>query len=111
MRNYATNDYRADLANAAAPIALFAGADDELMDPSRYADAIKGFESKVTPRTIAGVNHMAIVSGEAALAAIVADAVAIEAGNPRRTPGWSRRPRRGGRGDRRDGRKIGGARR
>jgi alpha-beta hydrolase superfamily lysophospholipase len=76
MRNYATNDYRADLASASAPIALFAGADDELMDSSKYADAVRGFESRVTLRIIPGVNHMAIVSNSEALAAIVADAVA-----------------------------------
>ncbi len=75
MRNYATNDYRADLGNASAPIVLFAGADDELMDSGKYADAVRGFESKAALRIIPGVNHMAIVSDRAALAAIVADAV------------------------------------
>jgi len=76
MRNYATNDYRGDLANASAPIAIFDGADDELMESGKYADAIKGFESKATLRIIPGVNHMAIVSGKVAVAAIVADALA-----------------------------------
>ena len=76
MRNYATNDYRGDFANASTPVVLFAGADDELMDSSRYAEAIKGFESKIALHTIPGVNHMAMVSGEAALSAIVADAAA-----------------------------------
>jgi alpha-beta hydrolase superfamily lysophospholipase len=76
MRNYATNDYRGDLANASKPMALFDGADDELMDSEKYADAIKGFESKVTLRIISGANHMAIVSSEAALTAIIADALA-----------------------------------
>ena len=76
MRNYGTNEYRGDLANAAKPIALFDGADDELMDSGKYADAIKGFESKVTLRIIPGANHMAVVSSQAALTAIVADALA-----------------------------------
>src|SRR5208282_514326 len=43
MQNYGTNDYRGDLANAATPIALFEGEDDELMIAAKYADAIKGF--------------------------------------------------------------------
>jgi alpha-beta hydrolase superfamily lysophospholipase len=76
MRGYATNDYRGDFAKASTPIAIFAGGDDELMDSDRYAEAIKGFESKATLHTIPGTNHMAIVSGQTALAAIAADVAA-----------------------------------
>jgi pimeloyl-ACP methyl ester carboxylesterase len=76
MRGYATNDYRGDFANASTPIAIFAGGDDELMYSDKYAEAIQGFESKVTLHTIPGTNHMAIVSGQTALAAIAADVAA-----------------------------------
>ncbi len=72
MRNYATNDYRKDLANTSIPIAIFAGGDDELMESSRYAEAIRGFEGKIPIRLIPGVNHMAIVSAPAAVEAIAA---------------------------------------
>jgi alpha-beta hydrolase superfamily lysophospholipase len=73
MRNFgATPDYREDLVAASKPIAVFAGAADELMFPDRYSEAV-GPRFKV--RLIDGVNHMGIVSDPAALSAIADDVV------------------------------------
>jgi alpha-beta hydrolase superfamily lysophospholipase len=72
MRNFGTTqNYRADLAAATRPVALFAGAADELMFPDKYQDAVG---PNVPVRLLEGVNHMDIVSDPAA-AAIVAEGV------------------------------------
>jgi len=70
MRNFATGDFRADIAAAKAPLALFAGGDDELMLSDRYQDAVG---ATVPVRVIPGVNHIAVVSAPDAVAAIAAD--------------------------------------
>ena len=71
MRNFAASqDYRADLAAAGKPVALFAGAADELMFPDKYADTVG---PHVPVRLIDGVNHMGIVSDPAAVSAIADD--------------------------------------
>jgi pimeloyl-ACP methyl ester carboxylesterase len=73
MLNFAaTRDYRGDLAAATRPVALFAGAADELMVPDKYADAVG---PRATVRLIDGVNHMGIVSDPAAVS-VIADEVA-----------------------------------
>ena len=73
MRNFGTTlDYRADLAAAGRPVALFAGAADELMLPGKYSDAVG---ARVPVRLIDGVNHMGIVSDPAAVS-VIADDVA-----------------------------------
>lgn len=73
MRNFGTSrDYREDLAAAARPVALFAGAADELMFPDKYQDAAG---RHVPVRLIDGVNHMEIVSAPAAVS-VIADDVA-----------------------------------
>ena len=71
MRNFGSSrDYREDLAAAGKPVALFAGAADELMFPGKFQDAV-GLHVPV--RLIDGVNHMGIVSDPAAVAAIAED--------------------------------------
>jgi len=73
MRDFAASaDYRADLAAATRPVAIFAGADDELMVSDRYDEAVGG---RATVRIIDGVNHMGIVHDPAAVS-IIADDVA-----------------------------------
>jgi alpha-beta hydrolase superfamily lysophospholipase len=73
MRNFAaSSDYRADLAAATRPVAIFSGADDELMWSDRYNEAAGG---RAAVRIIDGVNHMGIV-GDAAAVSIIADDVA-----------------------------------
>ncbi len=71
MRNFGTTpDFRADLAAAAKPVALFAGADDELMFADKYGDAVG---ARVPVRLIDGINHMGIVSDPAAVSVIADD--------------------------------------
>jgi alpha-beta hydrolase superfamily lysophospholipase len=72
MRNFGATQYRADLAAAGKPVALYAGAADELMFPDKYGDAVG---PRVAVKLIDGVNHMAIVSDPAALS-VIADDVA-----------------------------------
>lgn len=70
MRNFATRDFHEDVAAAKAPLALFAGGDDELMFADRYQAAVG---PAVPVNVIAGVNHMGVVSAPAAVAAIAGD--------------------------------------
>lgn len=72
MRNFGTSDFRGDLAAASKPVALFAGADDELMFPDKYQDTVG---PKVRVKLFDGVNHMGIVSDPRAVS-VIADDVA-----------------------------------
>lgn len=76
MRNFATNDYKGDLAAASRPITLISGAADELMQADKYEEAMRAVAPKVDVRLIEGVNHMAIVSAPEALKVIVEDVAA-----------------------------------
>ncbi|WP_291687841.1 alpha/beta hydrolase [Bradyrhizobium sp.] len=79
MRNFGSSrDYREDLSAAARPVALFAGAADELMFPDKYREAI-GPRASVT--LVDGVNHMGIVSDPAAVSAIADDVVKAGGGS------------------------------
>jgi len=75
MRNFATRDYRADLAAATRPLTIFCGADDELMLADKYVEAVRGVAVPVNVKLIDGVNHMGIVSAPAAIS-VIADDVA-----------------------------------
>jgi alpha-beta hydrolase superfamily lysophospholipase len=79
MSNFAASrDYRQDLAAARNPVAVFAGADDELMFPGKYQDAVG---RHVPVRLIDGVNHMEIVSAPAAVSAIADDVAKAASGS------------------------------
>jgi alpha-beta hydrolase superfamily lysophospholipase len=79
MRNFGSSrDYREDLAAAGKPVALFAGASDELMFPDRYRDAVG---QRVPVRLIDGVNHMGIVSDPAAVSVIADEVVKAVSGS------------------------------
>jgi alpha-beta hydrolase superfamily lysophospholipase len=79
MRNFGTTrDYREDLAAAGRPVAVFAGAVDELMFPDKYRDAVG---QRVPVRLIDGVNHMGIVSDPAAVSAIADDVAKAGSGS------------------------------
>lgn len=79
MRNFASSpDYRDDLAAATKPVAVFAGAVDELMFPGKYRDAV-GQHASVT--LIDGVNHMGIVSDPKAVSVIADDVVKAGSGS------------------------------
>ncbi|WP_298255466.1 alpha/beta fold hydrolase [Bradyrhizobium sp.] len=75
MRNFATGGYRRDLAAARHPLALIAGASDELMLADKYADAVHAVAPAVEVKLIDGVDHMGIVCSAKGVAA-VADYVA-----------------------------------
>ena len=79
MRNFGTTrDYRQDLAAASKPVAVFAGAADELMFPDRYSEAVG---QRAAVRLIDGVNHMGIVSDPAAVSAIADDVAKTGSGS------------------------------
>jgi pimeloyl-ACP methyl ester carboxylesterase len=75
MRNFAVRDYRGDLAGTTRPLALIAGAEDELMLSDKYADAIHVVVPSAEVKLIEGVNHMGIVGAPKAVAAIADDVV------------------------------------
>src|SRR5262249_25216485 len=75
MRNFATRGYRSDLAATTRPLALIAGAEDELMLPDKYAGAIHAVLPTAEVKLIDGVNHMGIVSVPKAVSAIADDVV------------------------------------
>ena len=73
MRNFATRDYRTDFAAVTRPMTLISGADDELMLPDKFADAVHAVAPNVDVKLIDGINHMQIVSAPKAVAAIADD--------------------------------------
>jgi pimeloyl-ACP methyl ester carboxylesterase len=73
MRNFATRGYRSDLAGTTRPLALIAGAEDELMLSDKYADAIHAVVPSAEVILIDGVNHMGVVSVSKAVNAIADD--------------------------------------
>jgi len=73
MRNFATRDYRSDLAAAKRPITIFSGAEDELMIADKYADAAHAVAPSVDVKLIEGLNHIGIVSAPKAVTAIAED--------------------------------------
>jgi pimeloyl-ACP methyl ester carboxylesterase len=75
MRNFATRDYRGDLAGTTRPLALIAGAEDELMLSDKYADAVHAVVPSAEVKLIEGVNHMGIVGAPKAVDAIADDVV------------------------------------
>jgi alpha-beta hydrolase superfamily lysophospholipase len=79
MRNFGSSrDYREDLAAATKPVALFAGAADELMFPDKYGDAVG---RRASVKLIDGVNQMGIVSDPAAVSAIADDVAKAGSGS------------------------------
>jgi alpha-beta hydrolase superfamily lysophospholipase len=75
MRNFATRGYRDDFAATTHPVSLIAGADDELMLPGKYAEAVHAVAPKVDVKLIEGVNHMSLLSDPKAVS-VIADDVA-----------------------------------
>ena len=81
MRNFATRGYRTDLADAAGPLTLISGADDQLMLADKYADAVHAVAPKVGVKLIEGVDHMGIVSAPKAVAVVADDVASAGAGS------------------------------
>jgi alpha-beta hydrolase superfamily lysophospholipase len=79
MRNFAVHgDFRQDLAAATKPLTIFSGADDELMFPDKYTEAVRGAKVAVDVRLLEGINHMGIVAAPKAVS-LIADDVATRA--------------------------------
>jgi alpha-beta hydrolase superfamily lysophospholipase len=70
MRNFATRDYRNDLAAATHPVTIFAGSADEMMIADQYQNAAG---TRANVRIIDGVNHVGAVSDPKAVSAIAED--------------------------------------
>jgi pimeloyl-ACP methyl ester carboxylesterase len=68
-------DYRTDLAAVTRPLAIYSGADDELMIADKYAEAVREVAPAVNVKLVDGVNHIGVVSNPKAVA-IIADDVA-----------------------------------
>ena len=80
MRNFATRGYKDDLAAVTKPLALISGADDELMLPGKYADAVHAIAPSVEVKLIDGVSHMGIVSDLRAVSTVAEDVARAGAG-------------------------------
>jgi alpha-beta hydrolase superfamily lysophospholipase len=78
MRNFATGDFRRDLAAATKPLTIICGADDELMLVDKYTEAVRGAAVPVDVRLLDGINHMGIVAAPKAVS-LIADDVATRA--------------------------------
>ena len=78
MRNFASGDYRRDLAAATKPLTIICGADDELLLADKYTEAVRGAKVAVDVKLIDGINHMGIVSAPKAVS-IIAEDVATRA--------------------------------
>jgi hypothetical protein len=73
MRNFATRNYRSDLAAAKRPITIFSGAEDELMIADKYAETAHAVAPSVDVKLIEGLDHIGIVSAPKAVSAIAED--------------------------------------
>jgi alpha-beta hydrolase superfamily lysophospholipase len=81
MRNFATRNYRNDLAAVHHPITLIAGANDELMQADKYAEAAHAVAPSVEVKLIDGVDHMGIVGNAQAVSAVADDVASTRSGS------------------------------
>ncbi len=71
LRNYAAHDdYIEDVRRGGRPITVLAGTADEVFFSERYEDAFRPIASLVRVQLLDGLNHMAMLSDQRALAAI-----------------------------------------
>jgi len=80
MRNFATRGYKVDFAAVTKPLTLISGAEDELMLPDKYADAVHAVAPSVEVKLIDGTSHMGIVSDASAVSAVAEDVAKAGAG-------------------------------
>jgi alpha-beta hydrolase superfamily lysophospholipase len=81
MRNFATRGYQRDFAAVTRPLTLISGANDELMLPQKYADAVHAAAPSVEVKLIDGVSHMGIVSDLEAVSAVAEEVATAGAGS------------------------------
>jgi pimeloyl-ACP methyl ester carboxylesterase len=71
-RDFATNDYAADLRNASCPIAVLVGEKDELFDAEKFAPTIAAVRIDIPVTVIPGLGHIEITTDPRAVPAIAA---------------------------------------
>lgn len=81
MRNFATRGYKVDFAAVTKPLTLISGADNELMLPDKYADAVHAVAPSVEVKLIDGTSHMGIISDASAVSAVAEDVARAGAGS------------------------------
>jgi alpha-beta hydrolase superfamily lysophospholipase len=81
MRNFATRGYQRDLVAAHHPLALIAGANDELMLADKYADAVHAAAPAVEVKLIDGVDHMGVVCSPQGIASVADDVANAKVGS------------------------------
>jgi non-heme chloroperoxidase len=69
---FTTGDYVADLRNAAAPLAILVGANDELFEADRFAPTIQAVRADVPVTVVPGLDHIGMTLDPGADAAIAA---------------------------------------
>jgi alpha-beta hydrolase superfamily lysophospholipase len=74
MRDFATNDYAADLRDASCPLAVLVGQQDELFAADKFAPTIRAIRTDVPVTIIPGINHIELTTDPRAAPAIVAAA-------------------------------------
>lgn len=71
-RDFATNDYAADLRNASCPIAVLVGEKDELFDAEKFAPTIAAVRIDIPVTVIPGLGHIEMTTDPRAVPAIAA---------------------------------------
>src|SRR5208282_213137 len=71
MRDFATQDYAADLRHAACPIAVLVGEKDELFDAAKFAPTIAAVRTDIPVTVIPGLSHIEMTTDPRAVPAIV----------------------------------------
>lgn len=72
MRAFGTIDYAADLKNAASPLAIVAGEEDELFFAEKFEPAVKAIRPGVPVTLVPGLNHVDVVTDPRAVPPIAA---------------------------------------
>ncbi len=72
MREFGTLDYAADLKNASVPVAILAGAKDELFDAGLFAPAVHAVRTDIPVTVIPDVDHAGMITDPRAVPLIAA---------------------------------------
>lgn len=72
MRAFGTLDYAADLKNAASPLAVLVGEEDELFFADKFEPTVKAIRADIAVTIIPGLNHVDMITDPRAGPAIIA---------------------------------------
>ena len=73
-------DYVGALARTQVPVTVLVGQRDEIMNPDRFADALKAVKDHVSVTILPGISHMGIVSDPRAIESVIQ--ACVKEGNP-----------------------------